>query len=496
MLIPRDELIRQNARLEEVREEIIAELMKIPGVVAVSDGVKRRGGDLIPEICIKVTVEKKRNLDEIPVSDRIPPEIKGFKTDVEERPEAQIFQDQHKYRPITGGTCIGISTSSGEGTMGCFATVNAGNHAGKAVLLSNFHVLCNTAGTVGGDARVGQPTHNNCCSCCACDEIGQVIDGEVLSPNLDCAIARIFKGGDDPKDIRHLDNTIIDIGYIAGAGPIVSPATQYSVMPGETVYKRGRTTLFTVGTVSNRGASTSPIEYNKDPLITYIKTDQMEISPTAPFVDFSKKGDSGSVIVNAKNEVVGLLFAGNPTTHRSFANHISYVTTRLGITITSSLTETALPLASIGRYDSEAVRTDNWMEDAEIFLQKTGAGEKIRKLIRNHESEILRLVRSNREVRTAWIRYNGPAFLNHIARSIREDHLIPAAIHSYTLETLILKMSAVLMRHGSEKLIEDLEENYGLLLEIVGSGKRFSEWMEKLDQITHRRSAFYSDISS
>lgn len=488
MLIPRDEILRQSARLDEVRGEIIAELMKIPGVIAVSDGVKRVKGSLVPEICIKVTVEKKRDLKDIPESERIPPEIKGFKTDVEERatPEIYVDPDENHYRPLVGGSCIGMSKSSGHGTMGCLATVNGGANAGKIVLLSNFHVLCPTSGTIADNARVGQPSHNGCCTCCECNEIGQVIDGEVLNANVDCAIARVYVGGTDPKNIPYLDNTIMDIGCIAGAGPIVSAGTHYSVLPGETVYKRGRTTLLTIGTVSNRGAVTGQIKYNDSPLITYSKSDQMEITPTAPIVDFSLPGDSGSVIVNAKNEVVGLLFAGDKVNHLSFANHIDYVTTRLSITINSTLIENGLPVAT-GTIPFEA-ETQSWIEEAEVQLKRTETGKKIAALIMNYRKEMQHLIRTNREVQVAWNRYCGPAYLNHIAKSIREDHLIPGEIKGVTLENLMLKMAAVLLRHGSPSLIAEIEKNYLNLLEVVSAGRRFRDWLERLEKLDRQNS--------
>src|SRR5215218_4081910 len=107
MLIPRDEVIRQNERLNQVRDEIIAELMQIPGVVAVSDGVKRVAGELIPEICIKVIVEKKIDVKDIPESDRIPTEIRGFRTDVQEKVNVKLeAEDLNSYRPLVGGICI------------------------------------------------------------------------------------------------------------------------------------------------------------------------------------------------------------------------------------------------------------------------------------------------------------------------------------------------------------------------------------------------------
>jgi hypothetical protein len=476
MFIPREEVLRQHERLEAVRGEIIRQLMQFPGVVAVGDGVKRVKGSLIPEICIKVTVEKKKDLKEIPESERIPPEILGFKTDVEELTPRELHADQNKYRPLVGGSCIANSESPGyEGTLGCFAKVKAGANAGKVVMLSNWHVLVADAVIPINNARTGQPEHNGCCSCCSCDEVGILVDGEVNDPHLDCAISRIYTGGADPKNIQWLDNVIMDIGYVAGAGPIVSLGTHYSVMAGETVYKRGRTTLFTIGTVSSRTAA-FPIKYGST---TLNKTDQMEITPTAPFADFSLPGDSGSAIVNAKNEVVGLLFAGSVAGHVSDANHIDYVLTRLNITINSSLTKTGLPMGSVGEVKplSELFDSPDWWQKAENQLGRSLQGTFIRELVLRHRKEINGLIRSNREVQIAWQRYSGPAFLNHIARSVRRDHPIPDQIKGVSLQNLLLKMAAVLMRHGGERLVSDLEAHYLEVVELTASGNTFTAWV-------------------
>lgn len=85
---------------------------------------------------------------------------------------------------------------------------------------------------------------------------------------------------------------------IAGMGPVQGVATQIPAL-GEIVRKRGMRTLLTEGFVVRAIASMYA------PVI-----DQFEISGAVPFVSlFAGKGDSGLVVLNSSNQVVGLLFA-------------------------------------------------------------------------------------------------------------------------------------------------------------------------------------------
>ena len=43
-------------------------------------------------------------------------------------------------------------------------------------------------------------------------------------------------------------------------------------------------------------------------------------------------------------------------------------------------------------------------------------------LFKEHREELMHLVNHNREVMAAWNRYQGPAFLAHIARSVRREN--------------------------------------------------------------------------
>jgi hypothetical protein len=73
--------------LISAKQEVEDELLKRPGVTGVGVGYREKGGQETDEIVILVYVAQKRPLHEVPPELRIPPEIRGFKTDVIERPK-------------------------------------------------------------------------------------------------------------------------------------------------------------------------------------------------------------------------------------------------------------------------------------------------------------------------------------------------------------------------------------------------------------------------
>ena len=90
------------------------------------------------------------------------------------------------------------------------------------------------------------------------------------------------------------------------------------------VYKVGRTTGYTEGTVTNVAAVVS-IPY---PGGVAVFSNQIAVHPTVDNVGpFSDRRDSGSGVLNDRHELVGLLFAGSPS--RTLMNPIDLVTTEL-----------------------------------------------------------------------------------------------------------------------------------------------------------------------
>ncbi len=478
--IPRDECVDLNAELGKSLKEVEDAILAHPNVLSVGLGMKKSKGTLQRELCFKITVDRKKEAGELKKNELIPPVINGIKTDVEE-----VLQtipgaaDSKKYRPLIGGSQMEGSSGPGSGTLGCFGKRNSDD---KIVILSNWHVLMSNENTIDG-ARAGQPSHNGCCSCCACNEIGEVVAGEFMANDMDAAIALLDgQEADTIPEVRYI-NEILDLGFVTGA---TAP------LAGETVYKRGRTTGLTKGQVQNsRIISNTPyVFYNG---VAVLRNNQCAIDPVAPHVDYFLKGDSGSVSLNEKNQVVALNYGFDPVSHVTVATDITDVMTQLQFTIldstfhsgaTSSQGNPAEGIPFGGMAAGTMAGNPTFLEafeQLEAELNQYEQGKRMMNLFAQHRTEMFRLVNENREMKAAWNRYQGPSFLAHIARSIRKKgQQVPAYIKGISMQNLILKMTAVLQRNGSENLAKDVTENYLDILNVIGKGKTPDEWKAAL----------------
>ena len=161
------------------------------------------------------------------------------------------------------------------------------------------------------NTKVGHPKYWISCCCCPHGYIGDV--AKATSTNdLDCAIIDIHDDLLEKITSNGTENLVEGIvGNISGAAAIIC---------FETLRKRGRATGLTTGKVSD-------VAYG---------TNQMLIERTDgnPGDPFACHGDSGAVIVNSGNQVVGLLVAANRADMKKvIATHIKPVMADLGITI-------------------------------------------------------------------------------------------------------------------------------------------------------------------
>ncbi|MDB4584181.1 S1 family peptidase [Draconibacterium sp.] len=482
--IPRDEVVDINKEFDKVREKAKKELMKIPGVVAVGVGLKQVKGEFKRQPCFKVTVKKKKSSTALKSGEKIPDILYGFRTDVIEIAQGHSTVDGNKYRPLIGGSKIGTSTSSGYGTMGCLVSRNSDN---KILLLSNWHVLSNNPDTVEND-RVGQPSHNGCCSCCACNEIGKIVDGRFRTGDMDAAIA-LLNGQDEAADTipeeKYLKE-IINIGYIAGSA---APQSM------ETVYKYGARSEFTKGQITNDSVVTNILYDNYTPNVTISRSGQLEITPATGYPKFQDRGDSGSVTVNEKQEVIGLNYAANLVSGIGFATSIVPILSTLGITVLNTAFHSSVagkegvPLSSRAVPDFNIPNLASAFAEAEQELGQYSQGKEMIALFKQHREELLDLVNHKREVMAAWNRYQGPSFLAHVARSIRRDNKpIPEQIKGITLQNLLLKMTTVLQRNGSPELVRAVSDNYMQIMDVLSSGRSPEEWkafIAKYDQMAY-----------
>jgi hypothetical protein len=225
-------------------------------------------------------------------------------------------------RPLLIGASVGHFNVTA-GTIGAFV-----NRSGTTSILSNNHVLANEDAASAGDGILQRATFD-----------GGKRPGDVVArlthwvrlkrrgANLvDAAIAGLADGQQhDALRLRGLVNQ--KDRKLKGLGPAL-------VDEGEVVYKIGRTTGATKGRVTAFELDNVVVNYDAGNLRF---DDQIEIEGSGT-QSFSDGGDSGSLIVNARMEAVGLLFAGSETGGRNgagltFANPIHTVLTRLKATL-------------------------------------------------------------------------------------------------------------------------------------------------------------------
>src|SRR6187402_2272061 len=274
-----------------------SQLLNRPGVTAVDVGYKYVDGKKTDELAIRIHVKKKTS--EVPLAEMIPAQIEDFRTDVLEGDyELQVLKqsasmltaDTGNYNPLVGGISIGPCRVVGgfiyAGTLGVPVTDRT---TGKPMLLSNFHVMCVDTGWHPGDS-ICQPSLIDTGKCPSDTMSG--IARAALGGSIDGAVAQ--------QTQRSSVRSIVDVGQIDG----VSPA-----YPGHPVRKRGRTTGLTFGAVDGVGGSVTVDYGNAIGRVTL--NNQISIAPdTSRNPSFSDHGDSGSVVVNVSNQVIGLLFAG------------------------------------------------------------------------------------------------------------------------------------------------------------------------------------------
>lgn len=313
-----NELIALKSNVED-------ELLGQAGVTAVDVGYKISDGVKTDQLAVRVYVAKKKGLRSVPKEERITAEKVGATTDVIERTfelhparmalaALQPMVDAGRYSPLRGGISLGPCRSVDGfiyvGTLGCMVRDNASNNP---MLLTNFHVACVDDTWNVGDV-MAQPSRNDGGSC-PVDAVGELQRAQV-NESVDAAVIRY------DTDRRH-ECEIEEIGDINGT------ATATVDMA---VRKRGRTTGLTYGTVDSVSLSVT-LDYG-DGIGDVTLRNQIGIEvDTVQSSMFGTNGDSGSVVVDEHNNVVGLYFAGSPDGTYGVANHIDDVLTAMDVSI-------------------------------------------------------------------------------------------------------------------------------------------------------------------
>ena len=310
--------------IRRVKEGVEDELLALPGVQGVDINEKTVKGKGTGELSIVVYVKKKKPKSGLTKAQMIPAEIDGIPTDIQEEEielqgasllltdvEPQI--DTGTYTPLRGGISMGpcrsvflappdVPAPGNYVFTGTFGAVVKDRTTGAAMALTNFHVACIDDGWSVGDV-MAQPSRVDTGSCPS-DRFG-TLTRAVLSENVDGAVVKLDSG-------KSYDCSIEEIGGVRGT---------VAASDGMAVRKRGRTTELTYGTVNSTDVSVT-IDYG-DGLGTRTLKKQIRVIPdTSQNARFSDKGDSGSVVVDGNEKVLGLLFAGTTSGSATYLNPI------------------------------------------------------------------------------------------------------------------------------------------------------------------------------
>jgi hypothetical protein len=214
-------------------------------------------------------------------------------------------------RPAIGGESLGEGASSGEsGTFGALVK----DAAGKELLLTCNHVVALANAGVKGASVIWQPSAKD--GGTSTDRIGILHDIEPLA--IGGTVANAFDAAVVEPDATHFAKAGLKVlGALAGTAGGLGYRTS--------VRKYGWKTSRTDGTFLYRTSFVQHYAGVGDALFV----DQLGIVGTHG--NFSDGGDSGAIVVNTSQEVVGLLFADAPDISMSFASPIQPVLTRFGI---------------------------------------------------------------------------------------------------------------------------------------------------------------------
>ena len=453
---------RQNALLA-VHDAATAELMQIPGVVGVGIGLKEIGGEPTDQICFRVYVWEKKSPGEVPAEHRVPAESRGFPTDVLKvynlKPNEGFVEivDATEHRPLTGGVAIFTKTFEEGGTLGWFATTVPG---GANVVLTNAHVLW--PGLWNGMPEkiltdtdlLTQPKYSKTC-CCEYHVIGERIFG-IKNNDVDCAIGTVTE--EKPSFIisnRSTKRTLrVDGQDVAAVGDPVRKIGARSGYTEGTVIDIGGA----AGSVNLPGGGTTAVRLHQIIVwpvttnVTYIDDHQQQPA-------FMNEGDSGSVLIDDQNKIIGLLFSSDPWSQNrtvGFANHIDNVLQTLKnkgheIKLAVSASEGGASGSVTGTFAPRRTTLNDLVRESETQLAM---------LVRRHRDEIARLIDQCRPVTVAWHRQQGPAFAAAVNRNYREPaYRIPREINGVSRHELLVAMARALGDHGSAALQGDLRSH-------------------------------------
>jgi hypothetical protein len=344
----------EKAAIDMVIAKIRKELDRY-GATGAGRGLKIKGGRVTDQECIVFFVPKKLTPSQIASLglEEVPKTIEGYPTDVVEA-EFRVSQDDNRYRPIKGGIAGINYRERATGTLG-YVSKNGD-------ILSNNHVLAlgsTEAANIAqkGDAILQPGVHGG--GKYPDDKVGELdrwvvlkVTGSADGCPVGTAIADGLNAVARVLGRRGRFQYVYSTAYNRVDAAVAKATVDYEegvmVEPGKVVKlekpdpkpdrklgaaraKRGRTTLFTIGTVYAVDV-TVPVSGYAGNTTAYFEQAVMIVGGGEPF---SLGGDSGSLVYDPNTmKPTELLFAGGRTPDGidiTLANPIEYVVEQLNL---------------------------------------------------------------------------------------------------------------------------------------------------------------------
>jgi hypothetical protein len=388
-----------------------------------------------------------------------------------------------------GVTCGEINSS---GSLGCFARLGD-----RDVLLTCSHVLFPGFRVVANQA-VYQPYFSSCCSggdrFAAPITIGEPVDGKTFGgftgsvSLVDCGIADL----DEKVKFANIwvDGTAIKGVVKSGLGVVKGPKLEDEPSAEQLVKiytpRLGRViqgTLLADPTKAASNADPDKVIFARefanpddDAAGTRTLTNQFLVMPRPGAGNQASidHGDSGSVVLNHENRIVGMvarkyplakLFATLPeellgVEFVAVVTPIGAITKHLGITIPDDFSGTASsgPRVQVSVPDPDRQRQRSGIDRLRSGLATSRRGRVLIAKVERHQREVRRLFQRVRELAALWRRHHGPAFFHHgVQNAQRPEHVVPDRIDDVSRAQLVEAVLPVLLRHASPPLRRDLE---------------------------------------